>query len=169
MASRKAILVISKVLEHTVAKPIPEDSQDMWVTVLAPLSDDLAMAAAMRVARTARKCFAVAPGAIYQAALEIIREDSPNPGAAWAMLNAALEEVDAGAGWGDFQALPSEIQEAAKQVGLSGLMGGMHMVADRARFLQFYDVITERKAKAQLALPANTREVLSGGGSDEQK
>jgi len=84
-------------------------------------------------------------------------------------LNAALEEVDAGAGWGDFQALPSEIQEAAKQVGLSGLMGGMHMVADRARFLQFYDVITERKAKAQLALPANTREVLSGGGSDEQK
>ena len=98
MASRKAILVISKVLEHTVAKPIPEDSLEMWQTVLAPLSDDLAMAAAMRVAQTARKCFAVAPGAIYQTALEIIRDDSPNPGAAWAMLNAALEEVDAGEG-----------------------------------------------------------------------
>jgi len=161
MASRKAILVISKVLEHTVAKPIPEDSLEMWQTVLAPLSDDLAMAAAMRVARTARKCFAVAPGAIYQTALEILREDSPNPGAAWAMLNAALEEVDAGEGWGDFQALPAEIQESAKQVGIPGLMGGMHVMADRARFLEFYGVITERQAKAQLALPASTREALS--------
>ena len=162
MASRKAILVISKILQHTVAKPIPEDSLEMWQTVLAPLSDDLAMAAAMRVARTARKCFAVAPGAIYQMALEIIREDSPNPGAAWAMLNAALEEVDAGAGWGEFHALPSEIQAAAKQVGIPGLMGGMHVMADRARFLEFYGVITERAAKAQLVLPSSTREALSG-------
>jgi len=160
MASRKAITVISKILEHTVAKPIPEDSLEMWQTVLAPLSDDLAMAAAMRVARTARKCFAVAPGAIYRSALEIIREDSPNPGAAWAMLNAALEEVDAGEGWGDFQALPVVIQEAAKQVGVPGLLGGNHMMADRARFLEFYDVITERAAKAQLALPAVHLEAL---------
>ena len=99
MASRKAILVISKILQHTVAKPIPEDSLEMWQTVLAPLSDDLAMAAAMRVARTARKCFAVAPGAIYQMALEILREVSPNPGAAWAMLNAALERVEGREGW----------------------------------------------------------------------
>jgi len=161
MASRKAILVISKVLQHTVAKPIPEDSLEMWQTVLAPLSDDMAMAAAMRVARTARKCFAVAPGAIYQAALEIIREDSPNPGAAWAMVGAALEEVDAGAGWGDFQALPVVIQTAAKQVGVPGLLGGNHMMADRARFLEFYDVITARSAEALLALPVSTQEALS--------
>ena len=163
MASRKAILVISKVLEHTVAKPIPEDSLEMWQTVLAPLSDDLAMAAAMRVARTARKCFAVAPGAIYRSALEIIREDSPNPGAAWAMLNAALEEVDAGAGWGDFQALPVVIQTAAKQVGVPGLLGGNHMMADRARFLQFYEVTVDRQAKALLALPASARKELEAG------
>jgi hypothetical protein len=162
MASRKAILVISKVLEHTVAKPIPEDSLEMWQTVLAPLSDDLAMAAAMRVARTARKCFAVAPGAIYQMALEILREDSPNPGAAWAMVNAALEKVEGREGWGDFVDLPDAIQAAAKQVGIPGLMGGMHVMADRARFLEFYGVITERQAKAQLVLPSSTREALSG-------
>jgi len=161
MASKKAILVISKILEHTTTKPIPEASLEMWSQILEPLSDDLAVTSALRVARTERKCFAVAPGAIYQTALEIIREDSPNPGAAWAMLNAALEEVDAGAGWGDFQALPAEIQESAKQVGIPGLMGGMHVMADRARFLEFYGVITERQAKAQLALPASTREALS--------
>jgi len=161
MASKKAILVISKVLELTTTQPILEDSLEMWVKVLEPLSDELVMKAAMRVVRTVRKCFAVAPGAIYQTALEIIREDLPAPGAAWAMLNAALEKVDAGEGWGDFQALPVVIQTAAKQVGIPGLMGGMHVMADRARFLEFYDVITERAAKAQLALPASTREVLS--------
>jgi len=57
--------------------------------------------------------------------------------------------------------LPAEIQESAKQVGIPGLMGGMHVMADRARFLEFYGVITERQAKAQLALPASTREALS--------
>ena len=161
MASRKAILVISKILEHTTTKPIPEASLEMWSQILEPLSDDLAVTSALRVARTERKCFAVAPGAIYQTALEIIREDSPNPGAAWAMLNAALEEVDAGAGWGDFQALPVVIQTAAKQVGVPGLLGGNHMMADRARFLEFYDVITARSAEALLALPVSTQEALS--------
>ena len=161
MASKKAILVISKILEHTTTKPIPEASLEMWSQILEPLSDDLAVTSALRVARTERKCFAVAPGAIYQTALEIIREDSPNPGAAWAMLNAALEEVDAGAGWGDFQALPVVIQTAAKQVRVPGLLGGNHMMADRARFLEFYDVITARSAEALLALPVSTQEALS--------
>ena len=162
MASKKAILVISKILEHTTTKPIPEASLEMWSQILEPLSDDLAVTSALRVARTERKCFAVAPGAIYQTALEIIREDSPNPGAAWAMLNAALERVEGREGWGDFVHLPDTIQDAAKQVGLPGLLGGMHVMADRARFLEFYGVITDRAAKAQLVLPSSTREALSG-------
>lgn len=164
MASKKAIIALSKLLESLTGKPIEGNALGIWQTVLAPLSDGLVMAAAMRVARTERKCFAVAPGAIYQAALELLREDSTDPGMAWAMVNAALENVDAGDGWGEFQALPSEIQEAAKQVGIPGLLGGKHMMADRARFLEFYKVITARKAEAKLALSTTNNDAITEGG-----
>ena len=164
MASKKAIGVISKLLEHTTTKPIPEDSLETWVLILEPLSDGLALKAAMRVARAERRCFAVAPGAIYQTALEILRESLPTPGEAWAMLGAALDKVADREGWDAFNELPESIQEAAQQVGVRGMVNGDHLMADRARFLEFYRVITDRQAEARLALPSSAQDAITEGG-----
>jgi hypothetical protein len=163
MASKKAIGVISKLLEHTTTKPIPEDSLETWVLILEPLSDDLALKAAMRVARATRRCFAVAPGAIYQTALEILREGLPTPGEAWRMLGVALDRVADRKGWLTFDKLPESIQEAAKQVGVRGMVNGDHLMADRARFIEFYRVITDRKAEARLALPSSAQDAITEG------
>ena len=56
MVAEKAI---SKLLEHTTTKPIPEGNLDTWVKVLEPLGDELAVAAALRVVRSETKPFAV--------------------------------------------------------------------------------------------------------------
>jgi len=163
---------LSKLFESLTGESINGYALDVWQRVLDPISDDLLESATLAFLRKEQRRYAIMPGAIYQSALEIIREDSPNPGAAWAMLGAALEEVESREGWGDFQALPVVIQTAAKQVGIPGLMGGMHVMADRSRFLEFYNVIVGRQANDRLALPSSTREALTGvrheEGDDEE-
>lgn len=170
MASKKAIGVISKLLEQTTTKPIPEDSLDVWVMVLAPLSDELAIAATLQVARTERRSFAVAPGAIYQTALELVKAHALSPGGAWGALGEALDKVANREGWDLFDALPDEVKRAAKQAGLPGLIDGRHLVADRARFLEFYCFINNQAATAQLALPYSEKPGISlSNGEDPRK
>jgi len=163
MASKQAIASLSKLFESLTGESINGYALDVWQRVLDPISDDLLESATLAFLRKEQRRYAIMPGAIYQSALELLREASPAPGEAWAMLNAALEEVDAGEGWGEFQALPVVIQTAAKQVGIPGLLGGNHMMADRARFLQFYEATVDRQAKAQLALPTASQAAIAEG------
>lgn len=163
MASKKAIAALSKLFESLIGEPIPEKGLDIWVRVLKPLSDDLLEAATLRFLRKTDRRYAVMPGAIYQTALEILRTDLPTPGEAWRMLGVALDRIADRAGWSTFDQLPEAIQEAAKQVGVRGMVNGMHLMADRARFLEFYRVITDRQAEARLALPPSVQDAITKG------
>jgi len=133
MASRKALATIIKLLEHTTTKPVPEESWDTWLRVLAPLDDDLAVEAAMRVVRHTTKPFAVPPGAIFTAAEEILAERYPSEGEAWELARQVAR------GERTLADLPLPVRRAAEQVGLFALREVL--VGDgttRAHFLQFY-------------------------------
>lgn len=169
MASEKAIAVISKLLEHTTTKPIPEGNLDTWVKVLEPLEDELAVAATLRVVRSETKPFAVPPGAIYQAALAILREKHPSSGEAWAMVNKAItyaasrEGMWDGERFAEIHALPDMVREAAEQTGIMAMVHGSNPTADRARFLEFYREVVNQRARGMLALSDARQEALKKG------
>jgi len=166
MASEQTIGKISAFLGLALGHAIPPASLPIWKEILSPIPDALAEQAAMEVVRKTTACFPPAPGAVYQMALDIIREELPSPGAAWAVLGVALDAVANKGGWNVFYKLPESIKEAARQVGLRGMVNGNHLMSDRARFLEFYRVIIDQQAEARLALPASTRDALTEGENE---
>jgi hypothetical protein len=163
MASKKAIAVLSKQLEYLLGEPIDGRAVEIWQKVLSPISDDLLERAALKFLRKEERRYSIMPGAIYQTALEIMQEGLPTPGEAWAMLGVALDKVVDKEGWDAFNELPKPVQKAAQQVGVRGMVNGDHLMADRARFLEFYRVITDRQAEARLALPSSAQDAITEG------
>jgi len=152
MASRAALATIIKLLEHTTTKPVPEENWDTWLRVLAPLDDELAVEAAMRVVRHTTKPFAVPPGAIFTAAEELLAERYPSEGDAWELIRQVVR------GERTVDALPMPVRKAADQVGWFSLREvSVDDGVTRAHFLQFY-----REVRRQMV----GREVL---GKPEQE
>ena len=154
MASKKAIAVLSGWFECLLGKPIDQKAVKMWQQILSPFSDQLIEAATMRFLREEKHCYQVAPGAIYQAALEILREEFPSPGEAWRVLCKTLDEMAKiydESRWEGFKELPEPVKEAARQVGIPDLVE-RRSAADRARFLEFYDVTVLTAVNLKLEL-----------------
>jgi len=152
MASPKAIATLSAMLARALGHAIPAEALEVWEAVLKPIPDDLALSAAMDVLRNTTGCFAVAPGAVYQAALERLSERYPSEGEAWELVRQVNRGERAR------EDLPMPVRVAAEQVGWFALReAAVDDVATRAHFLQFY-----REARRRMV----GREVL---GKPEQE
>lgn len=159
MASKQAVATISKLLEHTTTKPIPEDNLDTWVKVLEPLDDDLAVAAALRVVRRETKTFAVPPGAVFVAARELLRERYPSEGEAWQMARGIADgsKPPPDAGVGPFlEALDQVGRRQVREIAIDDF-------STRALFLRFYREEVDKAVTEQLApaLAAGTKKALT--------
>jgi hypothetical protein len=161
MITRKALATISGLFGRTIGKAIPPENLEGWEVVLSPLSDELAVQAAMEVVRTRTETFDVAPGAVYQAAMKILNRRQPSEGEAW---HLAREIASGNLDRGD---LPATVMLAIEQIGWQALR---EVTVDdsvtRAHFLSFYRESIARTGEQRLsefaALNAGTtREVLS--------
>jgi len=133
MASPKAIATLSAMLARALGHAIPAEALEVWEAVLKPIPDDLALSAAMDVLRNTTGCFAVAPGAVYQAALERLSERYPSEGEAWELVRQVVR------GERTVEALPMPVRKAADQVGWFSLREvSVDDGVTRAHFLQFY-------------------------------
>ena len=156
MASREMIGKISAFLGLALGHTIPPRSLPVWEAVLAPIPDELAERAAMAVVRKTAATFPPAPGAIYQAALEILGEEELSPGEAWQVVLEAIRN-------NRLDKLTGIVAAVADQLGgwrtLDELRAGD--TTTRAHFLQLY---REQKARAirREVLPAAQMEALLG-------
>jgi len=133
MASRAALATIFKLLAYTTTKAVSSENWDTWLRVLAPLGDELAVEAAMRVVRHTTKPFAVPPGAIFTAAEEILAERYPSDGEAWELVRQVVR------GERTVEVLPMPVRKAVDQVGWFSLREvSVDDGVTRAHFLQFY-------------------------------
>lgn len=166
MASQKAIAVLSKQLEYLLGEPIEGKALETWWQVLSPIQDDLLKNATMRFLQKETHRYSVMPGAIYQAALEILREQHPSPGEAWAMINEAIGDAASKEGlytddrFTEIHKLPEVVRKAAEQTGIMAMIHSRNLTADRARFLEFYQVVVNRQVKEMLALPEAEQKAL---------
>ena len=133
MANRETIAKISVLLGAALGHAIPKEALPVWEMVLEPIADDIALQATLEVLREAKACFAVAPGAVYTKALELLEVDYPTEGEAWEMIRAVVRGDMMRAG------LPEPVRAAADQIGWATLREwDVTDGATRAHFLQFY-------------------------------
>jgi len=140
MASKEMIGKISAFLGLALGHTIPPQSLPIWKEVLNPIPDELAERAAMEVVRKTTACFAPAPGAIYQAALDILAREELAPGEAWQQILEVIRDTRAA----------DEVSGIAAAV--VDQLGGWRTLYDlrtgdtttRAHFLQLY---REQKAR----------------------
>jgi len=157
MASPKAIATLSAMLARALGHAIPAEALEVWEAVLKPIPDDLALNATMDVLRNTTGCFAVAPGAVYQAALERLSERYPGEGEAWELVRQVNRGERAR------ENLPMPVRIAAAQIGWFALReAAVDDVATRAHFIQFYRE-ARRRAVNQEALGKPEQEALEGG------
>lgn len=121
-------------LAVTLGQKISPEAAEVWDRVLLPLTDEQLERAAFDVLRSAKECFPVAPGALYQAALAREREMvGPDGGTAWGMVRAV-------ASGRSVKALPFPVALAAERIGWDQLR---EMKVDdsytRSEFLRFYE------------------------------
>jgi|GEM_PF-2803588 len=149
MASPEAIAAVATYLQKTLGETIPAAELDGWDDVLAPIRDDDVLIEAVRqVVRTTKYRKLPAPGAIYQAAMEILRRRFPSPGEAWQ--RARRGELTAG-----------PVATAFERIGA----GTMRMLqegdsATRARFLEFYAEAVDAAVLEQMKHPERRQEAL---------
>jgi len=149
MASPEAIAAVATYLQKTIGETIPRDELDGWGDVLEPIRDDgVVIEAVRRVVRTMMYRKLPAPGAIYQAAMEILRERFPSTGEAWQ--RARRGELTSG-----------PVAVAFERIGA----GTMHNLregdsATRARFLEFYREAVDAAALEYMANPELEQEAL---------
>jgi len=161
MASPKAIATLSAMLARALGHAIPAEALEVWEAVLKPIPDDLALSATMDVLRNTTGCFAVAPGAVYQAALERLSERYPSEGEAWKLVRQVNRGERAR------EDLPMPVRIAAEQVGWFALREAtVDDVATRAHFLQFYRE-ARRRSMAQEMLAGPQRMMIEEGGSED--
>jgi len=160
MASPKAIATLSAMLARALGHAIPAEALEVWEAVLKPIPDDLALNATMDVLRNTTGCFAVAPGAVYQAALERLSERYPSEGEAWEL----VRQVNRGER--TREDLPMPVRIAAEQIGWFALReAAADDVATRAHFIQFYRE-ARRQVVSQDALGKPKQEALKEGAHD---
>lgn len=146
MATKTAIIAIIASL-NTLGADIPPEAASLWKEVLAPIDDALLRAAFTRFLREHKWGPRIMPGALYQAAMSIQREQFPSPGAAWEMARAFVR--------GEGKVSSGPVATACEQIGWMALNDlRVDDVATRARFLEFYRDAVSAEASEQLGLKA---------------
>lgn len=163
MASNAILGKISAILGVALGHPIPAEAIPVWRVALEPIPDYLAEQAALEVIRETKQCFAVAPGAVYSKALEIIKGNLPTGGEAWEMVRSVLR------GEKRRSDLPEGVASAAEEIGwrtLDNMMVGD--VATRAHFLRFYEEQSGKEAQRLMNALADTQREALDAQRDKQ-
>jgi len=141
MASRESITGIAAYLHKTLGETIPSNELDGWADVLSPIPDSVALEAVRCLVRTLTYRKLPAPGAIYQAALGIMRERFPSMGEAWELARCGTD-------------MPGPVRVAYDRIGAGTMMNLREGDGStRARFLDFYREAVDAAALAVMANP----------------
>lgn len=162
MASTEAIGWLIRLLVAERQQTITEDRIAIWAEVLSDVPDHILKAAAIEVLRAQEGSFPITVGALYQNAMRLVKRALPTSGEAWEAVLRAIRQCDflpgtgllGDKGWGPVHALPYPIRRAAEQVGIMTLANGNTGMAERAKFVQFYEEL----------LGVMERPILQSGG-----
>jgi hypothetical protein len=149
---------------------VSELTLQIYARCLADVPDELLQAATVKI--VSESTYYPKPAELRAAALALVTPEEPTAAEAWGYVCRYIRRVPAG-GWYrggehvDPPALPAHIQRAVDAVGgLTYLRLSETSVADRARFLEVYQVLARRRAEEARMLPEvreAVRRLLAGG------
>jgi hypothetical protein len=168
---------LSAILKVERDQVLSIETMELWSDILNDVPDNLLAKAILEVLQTQVERFPITVGAIYQSALKMARHALPTSGEAWEMTLRAIREcryypdtgfMDGGS-WEPVHRLPFLVRRAAEQVGINALANGNTGMAERAKFVQFYEELNHVFERPVLASGGDPAQIDAFGKTFEEE